>query len=79
VLRRGMPGGHAMTEPSLEQDKSRLRRQTLWQAPYPPQPRSRYRACSAEVPQNNGSREWWRRRESNLTRFSETGLFLHLR
>ena len=21
--------------------------------------------------------EWWRRRESNLTRFSETGLFLH--
>jgi len=24
-------------------------------------------------------RKWWRRRESNLTRLSETGLFLHFR
>jgi len=65
VLRCEMPGGHAVTEHGLQRHKSRLRRQTRCQAPYQPRPRSRYRADSAEVPQNSGSSEWWRRRESN--------------
>jgi hypothetical protein len=56
VLRCGMPGGHAMTEHRLQQHTSRLRRQTRCQAPYQPQPRSRYRADSAGVPRNSGKR-----------------------
>ena len=36
-------------------------------------------AESAEFRTTSGKRDWWRRRESDLTRFSETGLFLHFR
>jgi len=34
---------------------------------------------STQITRPQRLREWWRRRESNLTGFSETGLFLNLR
>ena len=64
MLRCGTSGGHVMAAHCREQRTATPRRQTRCQAPHQPQKRSRYRADSAEVPLNNGSREWWRQRES---------------